>query len=95
MDFYGFVDGACRHTMNLASATWVLYSSTHDLVGLGAVCVGPSSNNIAKYHGVICLLIEAASQDIDHLVVFMDSHLVFFYLNHVYAIRNHTLLYNF
>ena len=32
MEFYGFADGAYRHTLNLASATWVLYSLAHDLV---------------------------------------------------------------
>ena len=35
-DFYGFVDGDCHHTLNLASATWVLYSPVHDLVSLRA-----------------------------------------------------------
>ena len=46
MDFYGFVDGACRHTLNLDSAAWVLYSSAHDLVSSGVVCIGIASNNI-------------------------------------------------
>ena len=32
MDFYGFVDGAWCHTLNLASTTWILYSLAHDLV---------------------------------------------------------------
>ena len=26
MDFYGFADGVCHHTLNLASVAWVLYS---------------------------------------------------------------------
>ena len=32
MAFYGFTDGACRHTLNLALASWVLYSPAHELV---------------------------------------------------------------
>ena len=32
MAFYGFADGACRHTLNLASAASVLYSLDRDLV---------------------------------------------------------------
>ena len=32
MDFYGFVDGACHHTLKLASVAWVLYSLARDLV---------------------------------------------------------------
>ena len=95
MDFYVFVDGACHHTMNLTSAAWVLYSPTHDFVSSGVVCVGPTTNNIIEYHAVIGLLTEVASRDIDHLVVFMDSQLVVFHLNHVYTIRNPTLLHLF
>ena len=72
MDFYGFVDGAFHHTLNLASTAWVLSSQTHDLVSSGAVCIGPTTNNIVVYHDVIGLLTETASRDIDHLVVFMD-----------------------
>ena len=61
MAFYGFADGACHHTLNLASATWVLYSPAEDLVSSGAVCIGPTTKNIAEYELVIGLLTEAAS----------------------------------
>ena len=81
MAFYGFVDGACRHTLNLASASWVSYSPTHDLVNSGAVCIGPATNNITEYEAFIGLLTEATSQDIRDLVVFMDSQLVVCHLN--------------
>ena len=83
MDFYGFADGACCHTLNLASAVWVLYSPAHDLVSSRAVCIGSATNNIAEYQAVIGLLIEAASQDIHDLVLFLDSQLVVCHLNHV------------
>jgi len=73
MAFYGFIDGAFRHTLNLASAVWVLYSLAHDLVSSGVVCIGPTTNNIIEYEAVIGLLTEAASRDIRDLVVFMDS----------------------
>ena len=92
MDFYGFADGACRHTLNIASASWVLYSPAHDLVSLGEICIGLATNNIAEYQAVIGLLTEASSQDIRNLVVFMDSQLVVCHLNHVYTIRNPVLL---
>ena len=93
--FYGFTDGACRHTLNLASATWVLYSQAHDLVNLGAACIGTTTNKNFEYHVVIGLLTKFSSWDIYHLVVFMDSQLVGSHLNHVYAIRNHVLLHLF
>ena len=95
MAFYGFTNGACRHTLNLASATWVLYSPAHDLVSSGVVCIGPSTNNIAEYRAIIGLLTEAASQDVRNLVFLMDSQLVFCHLNHVYTIRNPVLLHLF
>ena len=81
MDFYGFTDGACYHTLNLASAAWVLYSPAHDLVSSGAVCIGLATNNIVEYEAVIGLLTEAASRDIHDLVVFMESQLVVCHLN--------------
>ena len=81
MDFYGFTDGAFHHTLNLASAAWVLYSPAHDLVSSGAVCLGPATNNTIEYEAVIGLLTKAASRDIHDLVVFMDSQLVVCHLN--------------
>ena len=49
MEFYGFTDGACHHTLNLTSTAWFLYSLSHDLVNSGAVCMGPTTNNITEY----------------------------------------------
>ena len=95
MAFYGFTDGACCHTLNFASATWVLYSPVDDLVNSGVVCIGPTTNNIVKYRAVIGLLTEAASQDVHNLVVLMDSQLMVCHLNHVYTIRNTVLLHLF
>ena len=80
MVFYGFTNGACRHTLNLSSAAWVLYSPAYDLVSSGAVCIGPTTNDIAEYQAVIGLLTEAASRNIYDLVVFMDSQLVVCYI---------------
>ena len=73
MAFYSFTDGACCHTLNISSATCVLYSPAYDLVNLGVVCIGPATNNIAEYGAVIGLLTEATSQDVHNLVVLMDS----------------------
>ena len=73
MAFYGFADATCRHTLNLASATWVLYSPAHNLVSLGVVCIVPPTNNIVEYQEVIGLVTEATSRDIHDLVLFMDS----------------------
>ena len=92
MAFYGFTDGACYHTLNLASTAWVLYSPAEYLVSSGAVCLGLATNNIIEYEAVIGLLTEAASQDVRDLVVLMDSQLVACHLNHVYTIRNLVLL---
>ena len=76
MAFYSFADGACRRTLNLSSAAWVLYSLAKDLVTSGAACIGPTTNNIVEYRAFIGILTEAASQDVCNLVVLMDSQLV-------------------
>ena len=73
MDFYGFVDGACCHTLNLASTAWVLYSPAEYLVSSGAVCLGPATNNIVEYEAIIGILTEAASKDVCDLVFLMES----------------------
>ena len=95
MAFYGFVNGAFCHTLNLASTAWVLYSPAKDLVSSGVVCLGPTTNNIIKYEAFIGLLTEAASQDVHDLVVLMDSQLLVCHLNHIYTIRNLVLLHLF
>ena len=92
MDFFGFADGACRHTLNLTLAAWVLYSPAEDLVSSGAVCIGLATNNIIEYRVVIGLLTEAPSQDVRNLVVLMDSQVMVFHLNQVYTIINPMLL---
>ena len=95
MVFYGFADGAFRYTLNLASAAWVLYSPTHDLVSSRLVCIGPATNNIAEYQVLIGLQTEATYRYIHDLVVCMDSQLVVCHLNHVYTIKNPILLHLF
>ena len=95
MDFYGFVDGSCRHTLNIASVAWVLYSPTNILVSSGAVCIGLATSNIVECQAMIGLLTEATSRDIHDLVVFMESQLVVFHMNLIYSIRNPTLLHLF
>ena len=67
--FVGFVDGASRHTCNLASAAWVIYSPSGQLVSLGGACLGPASNNVTKYRAVIELLWDALSHGITQLEV--------------------------
>ena len=95
MAFYGFANGACCHTLNLPSASWVLYSPAKDLVNSGVVFIGPTTNNIVEYEAVIGILTEASSQYVHDLVVLMESQLVVCHLNHVYTIRNLVLLHLF
>ena len=57
----GFVDGASHHTQNSASAAWVIYTLTAQVLSSGGVCLQPSSNNVAEYSVVIKLLRDAIS----------------------------------
>ena len=79
--FYGFADGAFYQTLNIASAAWVLYSPAKDLVSLGAICIGPATNNITEYEAVIGILTESTSEDVHDLVVLVNSQLMVFHLN--------------
>jgi len=74
--YLGFADGAIRHTWNLASTTWVVYSPEGLLVSSGGVCLGPSTKNVAEYSAVIELLRDAISHGIHSLDVFLDSQLL-------------------
>ena len=74
--FIGFADGASCHTCNLASAAWVIYSPSGQLVASGGIYLGPASNNVAEYRAVIELLWDALSHGITQLEVRLDSQLV-------------------
>jgi ribonuclease HI len=88
----GFTNGANRHTQNLSSATWVVYSLEVLLVSIGGVCLGPSMNNVAEYNIVIEILRDVVSQGIDSLEIHMDSQLVVCQLNDSYRVRDPTLI---
>jgi ribonuclease HI len=89
--FFGFVDGASRHTQNIASAAWVIYQFDQ-VVSSGGICLGPTTNNMAEYHAVIGLLTQASSLGISRIIIYLDSQLVVFQLNRIYAIRSPILL---
>ena len=57
--YIGFVDGACRWSPNLASAAWVIYSPSHELIHIDGICMGTATNNQAEYDGVNGLLSAA------------------------------------
>ena len=92
MAYYGFADGASRHTRNLASAAWVVYSPAGELTISGARCLGSATNNVAEYQAAIGLMTEALSSGITHLIVHLDSQLVVSQLNGIYSIRDPSLL---
>ena len=70
--FIGFADGANRHICNLASAAWVIYSPSGQLVASGGACLGPDTNNVAEYRAIIELLWDSLSRGIIHLEVRLD-----------------------
>ena len=82
--FVGFPDGTSRHTCNLASSAWVIYSPLGQLVASGGTCLGPATNNVAEYMAVIELLWDALSRGITQLEVRLDSQLVVSQLNRAY-----------
>jgi ribonuclease HI len=90
--YLGFIDIATRHTQNLASAAWVVYSLEGLLVSSGGVCLGPSTNNVDEYNTIIELLHDTISHGILSLEVRLDSQLVVCQLNESYHVCDPTLL---
>ena len=87
-----FTDGASCHTQHLASAAWVIYTPTGQVLSSGGICLRPSSNNVAEYSAIIELLRDAISHGILSLEVRLDSQLVVSQLNGLYRVRDPTLL---
>jgi ribonuclease HI len=92
LPYIRFTDGASCSTQNLASAAWVIYAPTNELVSLRGVCLDHAANNIAEYSVVIELLVDVISLRIHHFVVHLDSQLIVLQLSNVYTIRSPTLL---
>jgi ribonuclease HI len=89
--FFGFANGASRHTQNIASTAWVIYQFDQ-VVSSGGICLGPATNNMEEYHAFIGLLTQASSLGISCIIIYLDSQLVVFQLNHIYTIRSPILL---
>ena len=79
----GFRNGESRWSLNLNSATWVLYSPSHELIHIDGICVGIATNNQDEYDGVNGLLATSLQLGIHHLYVFLDSQLL------VSQLKNH------
>ena len=73
----------------------MLYSPTSELVILGGIILGPSTNNLAEYHVVIELLTKALPNDLREIRVYLDYELVVQQLNWVYTVRKPLLLRTF
>ena len=62
--YIGFANGASRHTQNSASAAWVIYTPTGQVLSLGGICLRPSLNNVVEYSAIIELLHDSISHGI-------------------------------
>ena len=52
----GFSYGASRHTCDLVSVAWVIYSPSGQRVASRGACLGPATNNVVEYKVFIELL---------------------------------------
>ena len=93
--YFGFADGASQDTQNLASAAWVLYYPTGQLIVSRGVCISSASNNMAEYTAVINLLSKAISYGIDSVAVYLDSQLIVSQLNNIYRVRDPCLYHQY
>ena len=70
--YVNFTDNASCSTWNLSSVAWVIYDPAGELIDLQGICLGRTTNNVAKYSAIIELLTEAITLDISALVVNLD-----------------------
>ena len=91
----GFVDGASRWSLNLASVAWVIYSPSYELIHINGICMGIATNNQVECDGVNGLLAAALQLGIHHLDVFLDSQLLVSQLNNHYRVRDPCLFINY
>jgi ribonuclease HI len=89
--FVGYTDDASQHTQRLASIAWVIFTPQGQLLSLGGICLGDTTNNVIKYNTVIELLHDIFSFGISHLQVYLDTQLVVSQLNRVYRVHDPTL----
>ena len=54
--YIGYADGASHSTWNITSTSWVIFLPTNELVSLGGIYLGPSTNTIMEYSVVIELM---------------------------------------
>jgi hypothetical protein len=54
--YIGFASSVSCHNQNLVFVAWLIYSTTNQLVYVGGVCLGSTTNNVVEYSVVIELL---------------------------------------
>ena len=86
--FIGYDNRASLSVWNLSSAAWAIFDPSGKLVSFRAVCIGRSTNNIAKYSALIELLSNSITHGISRLAVRLDSQLVILQLTGIYSVRN-------
>ena len=84
--FFGYADGASRHTQNLSSTAWAIFSSSGELVIFQGICIGRSTKNIDEYNGLIKILFDVISLGIFHIIIRLDSQLVMLHLTGIYIV---------
>ena len=89
--FIGYADSVSRHMQRLASASWVIFTPQGRLLSSRGICLGDTTNNVAKYSAVIKLLRDALSFGISRLRVYLDAQLVVSHLNRIYRVHDPTL----
>jgi ribonuclease HI len=70
---------------------WVIFTPQGQLLSSGGICLGDTTNNVAKYSAVLEFLHDALSHGISHLWVYLDAQLVVSQLNGVYCVYDPTL----
>ena len=59
--YIGYVDGMNRSSQNVASTTWVTFSSNNEFLDSRGIFLGRATSNLDEYEVVISLMTNASA----------------------------------
>ena len=86
-----YTDGGARGNPGPAAYGFVLEADDGDLLAAEGVAIGPATNNVAEYSGLVAGLTRALELEVDDLEVRSDSELMVKQMRGEYKVKNEAL----
>ena len=86
-----FTDGGARGNPCPAAYGYVLEDESGEVLAAEGVAIGPATNNVAEYSGLVAGLAKAIDLGVDTLEVVSDSELMVKQMRGEYRVKNEAL----